>query len=62
MGRQGFEAAARTPVKTFEELAQNGLRREAVPDPSGGLRRTLCAPQKLEHHNGAWRGVTLARF
>jgi len=27
----------------FEELAQNGVRRETVPDPTGGARRTLCA-------------------
>src|SRR5271169_6764462 len=27
----------------FEELAQDGVRRETVPDPSGGARRTLCA-------------------
>ena len=27
----------------FEELTQNGVRRETVPDPSGGARRTLCA-------------------
>ena len=30
-----------------EELAQNGVRRETVPDPSGGARRTLCASEEL---------------
>src|SRR5580658_4305631 len=28
---------------TSKELAQNGVRRETVPDPFGGARRTLCA-------------------
>ena len=28
---------------TLEELAQDGARRETVPDPDGGARRTLCA-------------------
>ena len=32
---------------SFEELAQNGVRRETVPDSSGGARRTLCAPEDL---------------
>jgi hypothetical protein len=27
---------------TIEKLAQNGARREAVPGPFGGARRTLC--------------------
>src|ERR1700739_1165236 len=27
----------------FEELAPNGVRREAVPQSPGGARRTLCA-------------------
>ncbi len=31
-----------------EELAQNGVRREAVPDPRGGARRTLCACETLK--------------
>jgi hypothetical protein len=31
------------PSASFEELAQNGARRESVPWPSGGARRTLCA-------------------
>jgi hypothetical protein len=30
-----------------EELAQNGVRREAVPNPFGGVRRTLCASKSL---------------
>jgi hypothetical protein len=31
------------PLKaSSEELAQNGVRREAVPQRSGGARRTLC--------------------
>jgi tetratricopeptide (TPR) repeat protein len=29
--------------RTFDELAQNGVWREAVPDPEGHTRRTLCA-------------------
>src|SRR5260370_4371786 len=29
--------------RTFDELAQNGVRREAVHDPDGGARRALCA-------------------
>jgi hypothetical protein len=28
---------------TFEEFAQNGVRREIVPEVFGGARRTLCA-------------------
>jgi len=31
----------------FEEHAQNGARRERVPDPLGGARRTLCASEEL---------------
>ena len=31
----------------FEKLAQNGVRRETVPDPPGGARRTLCAFKEL---------------
>jgi hypothetical protein len=27
----------------FEEHAQNGVRRDFVPNPLGGARRTLCA-------------------
>jgi uncharacterized protein (TIGR03437 family) len=30
-------------INPFEELAQNGVRREAVPGRSCGARRTLCA-------------------
>ena len=30
-------------VRCFTELAQNGVRREAVPDSPEGARRTLCA-------------------
>ncbi len=30
----------------FEELAQNGARRETVPGSSGGARRTLCASEE----------------
>jgi hypothetical protein len=30
-------------VALLKELAQNGVRREAVPDMFGGARRTLCA-------------------
>jgi hypothetical protein len=32
---------------TFKELAQDGVRRETVPAPLGGARRTLCAFEKL---------------
>ena len=35
------------PVRAFEELAQNGVRRETVPDQPGGARRTLCASEEL---------------
>ena len=28
---------------SFEEHAQNGVRRDLVPYPIGGARRTLCA-------------------
>jgi glycosyltransferase involved in cell wall biosynthesis len=31
------------PAGSLEELAQNGVRRETVPDPPGGAHRTLCA-------------------
>jgi hypothetical protein len=31
---------------SFEEHAQNGVRRESVPDSIGGARRTLCAFEK----------------
>ena len=34
-------------TRSSEELAQNGGRREAVPDSSGGARRTLCASVEL---------------
>ena len=30
-------------MKTFVQLAQNGVRRELIPDWRGGARRTLCA-------------------
>jgi uncharacterized protein (TIGR03435 family) len=40
--------------RTFEEFAQNGVRRETVPDSTGGARRTLCAMQ------GFTVGLTLA--
>jgi len=30
-------------LRALMGLAQNGVRRETVPDPSGGARRTLCA-------------------
>src|SRR6185437_17164103 len=53
-GRRVFQkSAARIPAGTcmrhwhfsfnFEELAHNGVRREAFLDWSGGARRTLCA-------------------
>jgi uncharacterized membrane protein len=31
----------------FEEFAQNGVRREKVPEKSGGARRTLCAQDRI---------------
>jgi hypothetical protein len=31
----------------FEELAQNGVRREAAPGRPCGARRTLCATKSL---------------
>jgi hypothetical protein len=34
----------------FEEVAQNGVRREIVPNASGGARRTLCASKELAHN------------
>ena len=46
----GFSFGSRIILKigcqtpdSFEELAQNGVRREAFPDPHGGARRTLSA-------------------
>ena len=30
----------------FEEHAQNGARREPVPNPLGGARRALCASEE----------------
>ena len=33
-------------TSSSKEPAQNGVRRETVPDPSGGVRRTLCAKAK----------------
>ena len=38
-----------------KELAQNGVRRETVPDSFGGARRTLCA-SKNSRQSGA-RGL-----
>jgi hypothetical protein len=35
------------PTATSEELAQNEVRRDAVPDRAGGARRTLCAFMEL---------------
>ena len=35
-----------------KELAQNGVRREAVPGPSCGARRTLCASKELALDSG----------
>jgi hypothetical protein len=37
---------------TSKKLAQNGARRETLPDRSGGARRTLCASKELAQ-NGA---------
>ncbi len=36
----------RTEHRTFEDHAQDGVRRELVPDSFGGARRTLCAPEE----------------
>jgi hypothetical protein len=44
--RAKIEAEMRKSGKSFEEHAQNGVRRETVPDPLGGARRTLCASKK----------------
>ena len=41
-------AAHTEPVQPFEELAQNGAGREAVPDPDGDARRTQCASKALQ--------------
>ncbi len=40
-----FKALAATIQQrdAYEELAQNGVRRDTVPNPSGGVHRTLCA-------------------
>jgi len=32
------------------EFAQNGVRREAVPDMYGGARRTLCAFEEFANN------------
>jgi len=34
-------------IGPFEELVQNGARREAIPDPPEGARRTLCTPLNI---------------
>jgi hypothetical protein len=36
------------PVQCSKELANNGDRREAVPDSDGGARHTLCASKALQ--------------
>jgi hypothetical protein len=41
-------AAHTEPVQSFEELVQNGARREAVSDPDGGARPTVCASKALQ--------------
>ena len=41
-----LKIGCQTP-ESFEELAQNGVRREAIPDPDGGARRTLCASRQI---------------
>ena len=38
----------RTEHRTFEEHAQNGVRREQVPDILGGARRALCASRERD--------------
>jgi len=41
------QASTRVSMRhAFEEHAQNGVRRDYVPDSIGGARRTLCALQK----------------
>jgi hypothetical protein len=42
----GFGGARRT-LCAFEEVAQNGVRRETVPGRFGGAHRTLCASSRL---------------
>jgi hypothetical protein len=37
----------------FEELAQNGARRETVPDSSEDARPTLCAFESVAYNEGA---------
>ena len=46
MGGRGIRSHLRlleADIVPLEELAQNGVRRETVPDLPGGARRTLCA-------------------
>ena len=44
-------------IPSIEEHAQDGARREPVPNPLGGARRALCASFDSEEHaqNGARR-------
>jgi len=51
-------------MSTFEEQAQNGVRREAVPDPYGGARRTLCASleQTVETSPSRFAHLSFAPF
>jgi hypothetical protein len=43
-----------------KEIAQNGVRREAVADPSGSARRTLCAFEEIAQ-NGARRALCVSK-
>ena len=43
----GDKKIAGRSCPTSEELAQNGVRCETVPDSTGGARRTLCAFKEL---------------
>jgi hypothetical protein len=47
--------AAGISAPPSKELAQNGARREAVPDPDGGARRALCAFDGVEDAAGFGR-------
>ncbi len=54
-------AVRAAPFAVLKEHAQNGVRRDFVPDPLGGARRTLCA---FEEHaqNGVRRDLFLIRL
>ena len=49
-----FQGSGPTPG-TADEQAQNGVRREPVPNPRGGARRALCASFDEHAQNGVRR-------